>query len=521
MILRKPYLFFIKMFKPIHLLLSVLVFYLVSISNKILIFLNNYIYSNEGVVKKDVIESLISKAFYIIPIVMIVLFLILLSVMYKKGKPVVFYLIGIFSFIVILVINTYSINFLEHLAKNIVSVKSVKLIHDLILINMIIESCCLLFLFVRGMGIDFKKFNFSSDIAKFEISDSDKEEIEISVNIDFNERKRKRKEKIRNFKYLYAENKLIINIFVVAFLVLLSVEIVYFTNKYNSVNKENVYYSTDSFIFKVNSTTLLNTDFRGNKITENYLLVVNVSLKSKYSNEKLYLSDFGLRIENYLFKPVKKYSDKLMDLGNLYQEETLDTEYSDYIFVFEIPEKYISSEMMFRYSSEGNIISVLLNPKTIDYKQDIIQTKKLLEPLNFEGLLSGIEFNINSYELKNSFLIKYNYCITDNDCILSKEYLKPTIDKNYDKVVLKMVVEYKNNGDLDVKSFYSLLSKFGTISYLVDNTWFNIFEFEEIVSTRVAAKKNVYVGVNSNILSAESIKIVFDIRGEQYEYILK
>jgi len=212
MILKKPYAFFIKMFKPIHLILSILVLYLISLSNDILRFLNNYMYSSESVVAEEIIESLINNSFYFIPVAMIILFLILLSVMYKKNKPVIFYFVGIFSFIIVLVINIYTINFLNILVENIVSIKAIKLIHDLVLINMLIESGCLVFLFVRGVGIDFKKFDFNSDISQFEMNESDKEEFEVNVNIDFNERKRKRKESFRNLKYLYIENKLIINI---------------------------------------------------------------------------------------------------------------------------------------------------------------------------------------------------------------------------------------------------------------------------------------------------------------------
>lgn len=521
MILKKPYAFFIKMFKPIHLVLSILVLYLISLSNDVLKFLNDYMYSAESVANEQVIESLINNAFYIIPIVMIILFLLLLSIMYKKNKPIIFYFVGIFSFIIVLVINIYSVNFLNMLVENIVSVKAIKLIHDLVLINVILESICLVFLFVRGVGIDFKKFDFNSDISQFEISKSDKEEFEVNVNIDFNERKRKRKESFRNFKYLYIENKLIINIFIIVSLLLLSFEIIYFVGQYNKVNKENIYYSTDSFVFKVNSTTILNTDFQGNKITENYLLIVDVNIKPKYSDQVLYLNDFSLRIENFLFKPVEKYFDELIDLGNLYQEQILSTEYSDYLFVFEIPEKYISSDMMFRYSSEGSLISVSLEPKIFNSEEVVLETKQISEVLKFQEPLNDIQFKINNYELEKYFLINYNYCIKENDCILSKEYLKPSIDENYDKVVLKMGVEYIGNSDLGVKNFYSLLSNFGMISYKIDNVWINTHKIEEIVSKKVSSKNNVYIGLNSNILNADSIKLVFNIRGQKYEYILK
>ena len=101
--------------------------------------------------------------------------------MFKKKKPVTFYVVNVFSFIVIIIINMYASNFLGVLEESIVSVKSVKLIHDLILLNMIIESIIFIFFVVRGMGINFKKFDFDSEISKFDISESDKEEFELDI----------------------------------------------------------------------------------------------------------------------------------------------------------------------------------------------------------------------------------------------------------------------------------------------------------------------------------------------------
>lgn len=86
---------------------------------------------------------------------------------------------------------------------------------------------------------------------------------------------------------------------------------------------------------------------------------------------------------------------------------------------------------------------------------------------------------------------------------------------------MRIDVDYVGNNDLGVKDFYSLLSNFGIISYKVDDVWINTYKFEEIVSKKVSSKNNVYIGVNSNILNADSIKLVFNIRGQKYEYGLK
>ena len=518
MILKRPYAFFIKMFKPIHLLLSGLLLYLIYLDNNILTFLNEYMYSSETLAEADIIRSLMNNFLYIIPIVILIFFIILLGVMYKKNKPMVFYFVGIFSFLIILIINIYSVNFLNTLVENIVSIKIIKLIHDLVLINVILESVLLLVLFIRGIGINFKKFDFNSDLSKIEINESDKEEFELNVNIDINEKKRKRKEQIRKLKYLYAENKILINISSFILVIIIIFTATFIVIKKGQVNKEGVYYSANSVNFKVNETLKLNTSYKGNKITDNYLIVVSVNIKSNY-NDKLYLNDFSLKIEDIKFKPTDKYNESLIDLGNFYEEESLSVEYTDYLFVFEIPEKYIESEMLFSYNNQGNVVDVLLEPKEL-VLSEAQKSMNITENLEFENVLSGVNFKINSYSLDYKFLIEYNYCIKENDCIASKEYLKPSINENYDKIILKLDMEYNSESDLDINTFYKLLSKFGTISYKIGDTWYNNSKFEEIKSKKISSS-NVYIGINSNILNADSIKIVFNVRGSIYEYILK
>ncbi|MBQ2946885.1 MAG: hypothetical protein IJE04_03445 [Bacilli bacterium] len=520
MILKRPYAFFIKMFKPIHLILSGLVLYLLYLTNNILEFLNNYIYSSDNIIEADVLSNLINKLLYVIPIIVIILFLLLLGIMYKKNKSVTFYFMGIFSFIAILVVNTYAVNFLNILVDNIISVKSIKLIRDLVLINIIIESLIFILLFIRAIGLDFKKFNFDSDISKIDISESDKEEFEINVNIDFNEKKRKTKERIRNLRYIYSENKFIINISLTLLTGIFIFVLVFFINKSMNVNKEGVYYSSNFINFKVNDTIILNTDYQGNKITDNYLIVVRTDIKSNYSRKTLYLNDFSLKVENIVFKPVTKYLDSLIDLGNFYDEQVLSLDYKEYLFVYEIPKKYINSDMYFSYNNEGNLIDILLQPKNL-VNNEVLKTININETLKFEGALNGVEFKINKYYLNDKFELKYNYCIKENDCISSKEYLKPSIDENYDKVILKLNVDYNSSSELDVDSFYKILSKFGTVLYKISDNWFAIYKFEEITSKRVSTQKDVYIGINSNIMDADSIKIVFNVRGLKYEYILK
>lgn len=520
MILRKPYAFFIKIFKPLHLMLSVMTVYLIILTNDVVKFLNKYIYTVEIQATSDIINPLLNKLIYIIPLIIMGTFILFLGVMYKKNKPTLFYVVGIFSFLVVCVINIYANSFLNVLVENIVSVKSVKLIHDLAIISLTIDVVFFILLFSRGVGLDFKKFDFNSDITRFEINDSDKEEFEVNIDIDFNERKRKRNSKFRQLKYIYTENKFLINLSSVVFVLVLVGLVCFAIYKNNQKNVEGVYYDSSVFKFKVNRTLLIDEDYSGKRISDNYLVVVDFNVIAKSSGDFLYLNDFSLKIENIRIKPTKKYNDLLIDLGSFYEEQVLTYDNTDYLIVFEIPRKYSNSEMLFSYNSVGDVVDVSLNPKKLE-TDDITKEVKLGETLVFEGVLSGVEFKVSDYNLADKFIVEYNFCIKKNDCILSREYLIPSIDENYDKSVLKLFIDYTSESKLGLDDFYKLILNFGSVSYKVNGKWYNDYKLEDIRSNKKNTVGEKYIGVNSEIVNAESIKLVFLIRGSKYEYVLK
>lgn len=519
MILRKPYAFFIKIFKPLHLLMALLTIVLLTLQNKILTFLNNYINSTINVVGMDLRSTLGNNLLIIIPVILIILFIFILGIMVQKKKPSSFYVITIFSLIVVIVINIYTFSFLTTLEETIVSIKIIKLIHDIVMINIIIEIIITITLIIRGIGINIKKFNFSSDISNINISESDREEFELNINIDFDESRRKRKASIRNLKYKYFENKFIYNCIIVFFVLVLLISMFTLISKKLKVNKEGIVYQVNGFSYSVNKSMLINTDFKGNKITNNYLVVIDIKLKAGYKNS-LYTKDFTLKVGDFTFKNTNDYNKYLIDLGNVYTEQNLFTEFENYLFVFEIPENYINKEMNFMYSHEGEQYNVKLNPKKLEIKEET-NIFKIGDELVLDTL-QNIKFKINEYEIRNQYLIEYNYCIKSDDCVLSKEYLKPTINTNFDKYILKLNIDYFEGNNLDMNSFYKLLSTFGEIKYKIEGKWYtqNTY-FEEIKSNKSKENNNIYIGINANISNASEIKFVFNIRGKIKEYMLK
>ena len=501
--------------------MSILIALLIYNTNKILNFLSNYIYSNTNVVGQYFKSDLVNKWIFAIPIILILFSLIFLGIMFSKKKKIIFYLVNIFSSIIVLIINIYCSNFLGVMEKNVVSIKLVKLNHDLIFINMIIEVVLFIVLLTRGLGFNFKGFNFNSDISKLDISDSDKEEIEVNINIDFEDKKRERRKKIRHLRYLYYENKLIINIVLYTFVILTCTIISIAIINREKTNVEGTVYNIGKFNLRVDETFLLTDSYRGKKLTENYLLVTKISLQSNLKSISLFLADFNLNIGSSIFKPNTKYANKLIDIGNMYDESILQSEYNNFILIFEIPEKYIESDMFLEYNNEGYNTSIKLNPK-LYISKELNVINKIGEDLNFKDHFEGITLIIKNFDIKKTFQVNYNFCLKDNDCLNSVEYLKPTLNQNFDKVLLMLDFNYSNNSKFSSNTFYDFFVKFGSIYYKKGEKWFSQnSNFEQVKSKKTNQKNKLYIGVNQDIIGADSIKIVFKIRNSKYEYILK
>ena len=84
MILRKPYAFFIKHFKLIHIILAVFAFYSIYKTKLLLDFFNEYSASIMDVTGQDLISALLPALFQIVPLLIIIFSLILLFLMSFK-----------------------------------------------------------------------------------------------------------------------------------------------------------------------------------------------------------------------------------------------------------------------------------------------------------------------------------------------------------------------------------------------------------------------------------------------------
>ena len=519
MILRKPYAFFIKMFKPIHLVIGLLIGYLMLSESNIFSFLDKNMYANLNLVGQNIKAEYVKSSLYIVPIVLIVLFISILTIMFYKKKPITFYMVSIFSVIAILIINIYTIDFFRVLDESIVSVKSIKLIHDLVFISLFIEGILLILVLIRGVGVNIQKFNFDSDISKLNLDEKDSEEFEVNIKFNLDQTRRERNKKIRYLKYAYAEKKFVINLAILIVIAIITIIcILLFRNK-TKIYPEKYNLFTGNGTINVINSYIVNTSYDGKKLTDNYLVVVDAKIKINYKDTEIYLNDFNLETNDKMYTPTTMYNKYLIDLGEGYYNNKATMEEKNFIFVYEISEKYINKKLLFAYNDGENINYIRLNPENINYDGEPIN-KNLTEELDFDGKLEGIGLTIKEYDIQDKYKLNYDFCISDNDCIKSIEYIKPEINRDFDKAVIRLNVDFKNESEFKYK-FYGLLTTFGYIEYKIGDTTKIQKDIESITSNKKSEKGIVYLGVNKEIKDASEVNFVFSVRGKKYVYKVK
>ena len=286
------------------------------------------------------------------------------------------------------------------------------------------------------------------------------------------------------------------------------------------IYSEKEYISTNTSSIMVDNSYILNTSYEGKTITNNYLLVVDLKVKSNYEKSKVYLADFTINIKKTTYTPTNMYNKYLIDLGKGFSDELITQDYSNYLVVYEISPKDINKKITLAYNDGSKVSHIELSPVKENTKANVINAD-ITETLNFQDKLEGISMKINSYEIQDVYALKYRYCITSDDCINSVEYIKPSLDKSYDKTIIKLNVEYQNSSELKASKFYNLLTTFGYIEYKIDNRIKRLKDIEQIVSTKLNEKNTLYIGVNKEIERAEEIKFVFNVRNRKYVYKIK
>lgn len=524
MILRKPYAFLIRNFKLIHLVLSTLMVFIIYKFNNILSFFNEYMSMTPSVISKDVVPALYPKSIAIFMVIMFLFTIIVMSLMQWKKKPIGFYSFLIFSIIGSALVLYYSYTVTVTLKSGLVAVKTLRMARDLCLIAIIAQFLGLIILIVRAIGFDIKKFDFGRQMLK--VNETDREEFEFDVSFDADRFKRNLKRNIRNFKYTYRENKLLINL-VIAFIIAIICGIIYVNiNIYNKKYDENTTVSVDGFTFGVTSSNYTKYDYRGNVISEDEAIVaINLKIKSNSkTSSSININNFELNVGKKTYSINSNYNLKLFDLGTIYTNQIIGGEFENYVLIFSIPDNLLEEKIILLYNSNSSKnIRFKIKPISID-KEIESKDYNIEDTISFEGsLIDGTSLIINNIDVQNKFRIDYNFCL-NGVCTNSYEYIYRSLTENYDKTILKIDYSYSDSEKkIDgVNNIYDLISKMSYITYTVNGEEkTNTSSLNQIKPTNTVLKNTMYLEVDQDIINASDITIHFKIREKVYNYKLR
>lgn len=532
MILRKPYAFLIKHFRLIHLILAILVCYSIYRTKIVLDFFNEYAMDMINVIGQDLQSGLIPPLYFLVPILVIIFSLVILLVLALKKKPNLFYLITILVYIFVIIVINIASSTLGTMEINLVDVRTIRLVRDFVMIAFATQFICAPIIIIRTIGFDIKKFNFKEDLKELEISEEDREEFEVEFSVDKNKLKRNFRKNIRYLKYSYQENKLLYNIVFASVIVIMIGYTSYSIVMKTPTIKYNTEFSGNGFTMSILDSYLVNTDYQGNLISEdNYYLLLKVKVKNNSKTaSSLDVATTKIVIGNYYYIPTMEYNNKFIDFGDIYANEKIGNEYEEKVLIYQIPKEIINDDMVFSYINKNSFTDKEGFKSTnvaIKYKElnGVSSNEKIMLGQTLylnESILSDFKVAITGFEVSNKIKIKYNHCIS-SECFESYEYLKPTLNTNYEKTLLKIVGKLeKESTIIGVSDLYDFIEKFGKLRY-DENGKLQVknIAFREVISSKVKQENVYYIEVPKEVENSNNISIVFTIRDRIYEYVLK
>ena len=526
-ILKKPYAFLIKHFRLIHVILTAMITYMLVRTFKIYSFFSRYVdnvYSTLG----DAVPSHYITGFMIVIVILIVTFALLIYLlMNNKKKPKALYVIlSIYYLILFAGLIGYFMLF-KNMDSYSITIKNAMVLRDLTLIVMIPQFIFIILSFIRAVGFDIKKFNFSSDLKELDISEKDNEEFEFVFGVDSYKYWRFLRRRLRELKYYIMENKFMF--ILLSGLAITSICVIVILNftVYNRTYKVNQRIRANNLIINVNNTYLTNLDYTGNIIEKNkYFLVANITfINNSGLSTVLDLSSYELKTKDDTIYPTITRNPHFIDLGAGYSKDRIENgKEESYILVYELNKNQVQDEYIFKIIDEieysagtinSKVKTIKIKPNKYISKQEI-GTYKLKDRVTlYETVLNSSSLAINSYSISTKYSYQFDACIRGN-CQSKTEAVVADTAKDKTLLILGGEVNLDQNSFFakNKKSSLSFFEAFAKVKY--DG---NISSINDLTPTSLVDK--YLLEVDNKVSKAKTVDLIISVRGKTYTVNLK
>ena len=531
MILRKPYAFIIRHFRLIHMvMLIVLVYAFIDLNSVNSLFANlqatnTYTFANAMIYA----DNLAYWACVVTAIMSGVIFWLFK----EKKKPTNLYL-GIVIYSLVLMIGfAFLFGQLGQLQERLFEDDEIILVKDIAFLLSLPMYAFIPLCFIRGIGFNIKKFNFSKDIKELEIAGEDSAEFEVMVGQNNYKYFRAIRRIIRETKYFILENKFMLMMFGGVVLTILAGTGYYYYDAYMKRFSEAEVISVNQISYIVNKSYITEKDFNGNHIKNGYKYVVidmafhNVSREGKHLNLDLITLTNG----KIIYYPTLTMNGKFYDLGVPYKDkqEIAAGEMIEATLAFEIPVGVSARNFTLRvqYELDETFDDVVMRYKNfavsalnIDVEENVRQIKMKDKIASNVVNSNKVNLTINDYKLLDTYDNKYVTCKTIEDCRSHSSLIKT----NNSVTSTMLVVDF----DMNVDDKANMLRTFNTTNKLFNNyatVEYVTFNKKYTVKAKIVpnsdVKNKVFIEVPRNITNASSINLVLDFRDEKFEVALK
>lgn len=534
MILRKPYAFFIKHFKFFHLILSCLTIYCLIRVINIISYINQYLSTATAVdnlIPTEDVATLYSYTDNKVQIAMVVISAILLLIMTTKKKKNKFYIFSTIMPILLLLLNKKGCALMYKLTAIWVSSTELNTLVDLYLfaaIGLLIQAAVTI---SRTVGFNISRFDFNSDILKLQIDEKDREEVGVVADFDFNDLKRDWRKNLRYAKYFIKAYK---KTMIVCFILfgIFAFGFYGYTNKKTQIQSlsrlEFKNKNISDFEIDYNNSYIINTDSSGKKIGEGRtFIVVDLSVTNYgYEDTVFPYAILGVGNANDTYSPTTKYKNEVNDLGNVYIDKLIKLdETSNGIFMFEVPENILDKTLYLSASDmyTDKVYYLEINPVDLRVSDSEYIDVNKGDEIAFDGdIFRDSKLVVNKIETSDYFQLQYDFAATNNRHYTSYEYMRADVARaNQDRCVMR-IEGYFDTPNTNITNLGQLLTYYGHIEYRIGDELYEQNGGFVILKPKKAKEKNVvYVEVLENIRQADSISLVFNIRGTSYSYLFE
>lgn len=521
MIFRKPYAFLIKNFRKIHIAILAAWLFIYFKVNDITSFVSEFIGFGTYSSSLESFSSKVGILFYLVVIFIIVSSLLLLILLKRKDKPWKVYLIYIFEYVLLLFAVIFLSGFFSSYTIN-TNVSGVLIYRDMLNISKYLQYVVLVFLVIRVLGIDLKKFNFKNDEEFLELSSDDREEFEISFDFDKNSIKRGFNRFKRNFNYFYREHKFICDIFMIGCFVFLIGYSYYYFGIVHKSYKQGKTFNSGIYSITVNDSYVTNKDYAGNSIEKGYkFVIVKVSIKNNYNKTvEPNLDRFHLVNKNTERSYSSFYNSYFKDLGDGADDAIkINTGKEKYVYlVYRVKGDLDNKKFVLYYQELGGKLRSYLRKIKLNI-QDVSEIKDVGEynkgdKIDF-SYVSGTKkkITITDSAIQSSFAYHRYYCPTSSMCGVYDENL--TAEEG--KLLLKISFA---SSDFEGEDFIDFSSSYGKIKYIDNKGKTQYASIKNAIKTNYQGKE-IFISSDADVLNSEKIWIEYILRNKRYVLRIK